>query len=85
MVTPRRWCVEWKSTPAERYDTDMLDRARLVVLLHGVEVIGWEGGTDGSSADNAVLVDCTRPEATELAEAISNEVGHKATVERWDS
>lgn len=77
------WALEWRSTRADRYDSDMLARARLVVLLHGVTIHGWEGGTDGTTADNALMIEATEPEASQLAVALTTEVGYPVTYRPW--
>lgn len=67
------YSLEWSSTVAARYDTDMNERARKVV---GVDVIDQYGGSDGHSADNGITIEVADVEsATQAGQRVADEVG----------
>jgi hypothetical protein len=52
------YTLTWKSTPEERYDTDMMERAEEIAATYAA-IIGAEGGTafgDPPVSDNTLIL-----------------------------
>jgi hypothetical protein len=76
--------LHWYSTPAERYDTDMNERARAHVPQG--TLISSEGGSGRDFADNHLFVTVPgAPEALTLARKVADEVRYHITVRRANS
>jgi hypothetical protein len=78
---------EWKSTPEERYDTEMMELARQVLVSAGlVETDTWGGTAFGEFAegylrsDNGLAANTTLEKAADVASVISMMVGHPVKV-----
>lgn len=74
--------IEWQSSVAERYDTDMNDRVEVLIgTVEQAKVYDRYGGSGGEWADNGFTVDgLSLDEATALAQRIANEVKHEVDV-----
>ena len=80
------WEAEYRQTPAERFDTDMNDRAEVLVTEAGGEVTGRYGGTafggppDGRWAENAVVFTATEQAAHAVQAALAAALGREVTL-----
>jgi hypothetical protein len=64
--------LEFTSSVAERYDSDLIDRVRMHIENAGVRVVGEFGGTqsDSTTADNGFEVECDGEVALRLSKEI---------------
>jgi len=76
-----QYSLTWMSTPHERYDTDMNERARAVVSASGVKVLDDFGGSGFEVADNGFDVEVDLDGAKTLAQTLATEVGHEVRVQ----
>lgn len=78
------YTLQWLSTPYERYETTMKERAEaLARKAPGVRLIGSEGGASDTVAENLLIVQArTLQVVVDLADALDAEVD--ATVEVQD-
>ena len=83
--TAADYALQWFSTDEERYETDMNARAEaLLAKIDGVSVIGAEGGTNGETADNEVMVLARREQCVRSAAvALAREVGHDVSIREF--
>lgn len=87
-TAPEEFEFTWKSSSEERYDTDMMARAKIVLNSAGHLVLDEWGGTsfgewadDGDlDSDNGFAVRVTLKDAAGVADALSVVVGHPVLV-----
>lgn len=78
------WVLEWQSSPYERYETPMMQRALNALRPTTLVLVESFGGTDGTTADNGLRVTGPEAEARALRDMIAGFVGHDVSLRRVD-
>lgn len=79
-MEPLHYYLDWTSTFADRYNSEMNERADHVVEHSGIKVLDRYGGSDGEAADNGYLVEAGFEDVVALAQFLANAVEYPVTV-----
>lgn len=74
--------LSWKSSPEERYDTEMNLSAEGALLNAGYDVVGGYGGTDLTTgvSDNTIVVRGRLSDSARAAVIVQGVVHHHVTI-----